>query len=490
MMSGNPEFRPPRPEPIAARPPLPPVSVNWALQMRFTKREYEQASGWFQALWGVHLQARKQGTPGRPDAENRATFLKPSGNEAEAELSASATSRLDPCLATAEEALGTSDRLTDELTGWPDREFACEGRMCTVAEARQVVDELNHTIETDTNNRHFHHERVHPAWKALSTSLLWADLAALIVILADLFNVDYTHPLTTPVQSLTVAVLPVILIVAQWFTADRAGQHLNELRERAKYGLDDLGPVRRAARLWCVAAGAVAVSYTALLMSRLVTMGHDADLHVVILGILLALGLVIGLGAPLTKVYVVADDGSSISRRRDIFAAALNEQHEMWRSTLQQAKDALSQAASCHEDYTARLRPQVLFDAGTPLVAAGNALGLLNMMLGADAADREERLVAVRTEPDHSAADPTDVSGLPRLRWNFPEAPEIDNEALLTRDRTLAGQLTRALHLRALLLGHRTMRTARPVATIADPADPAVTTALELQAAPEASDEE
>jgi hypothetical protein len=492
MSSGNPEFKPPRPAPILPQPPLPPVSLNWAQQMRFSKREYEQAAGWFQALWNVHLLAGRSGPPGRPDAGDRATFLKPSANEAETALADLAAARLDPCLGKAEEALGESERLVDELAGWPSREFPCEGRMCTVAEARQITDDLNHTIEVDTNNRHFHHQRVTSWWRAVSTSLLWADLAALVVILADLFNVDYTHPLITPVQSLTVMVLPVVLVIAQWFTADRAGHRLNEYREKAKHAADALGPVRKAARLWCVAAGTAAVAYTALLMWRLVAMGQDADLHVLVLVILVALGMVIGLGAPLTKVYVVADDGSSVSRRRDVFAAALDEQHRLWQATLQQAKDALTEVSSCHEDYTARLRPQVLYEAGAALVAADNALGLLNMMLGAnDASRRSDPPPSEPPRPEPSATDPSHVTYLPRLRWGFPDAPEIDNGSLLSRDRTLAGQLTRASRLRGLIVGHRTMRTERPVVTIAaesaDAAEPPA--ALELPAPQIAEDD-
>jgi hypothetical protein len=453
---------PPRPMPIPSPPPLPPVTMDWAVQMGFAKTEYGQAASWFRALWNIHLLAGLDGSPSRPDTGNQRTFLRPSANAAESRLAAGAKARLDPCLAEAEEEIGTATGHIDDLEAWPDREFPCEGRLCTVAEARQITDELNLTIEQDTNNRHFHHERIAQWWKVLATTLLFADLVAFVVILADMFNIDYADPLAAPLLTLTAYVVPTILVVVQWFTADRAGRRLNEYREKSKHAGDDVAPLLRAAVRWGLIAGLIAATYSGLLMARLLAMGREAELGVPLQMIFALLGIAVGLGAPLTKVYVVAEDGSSTSRRRDLFAAALDEQRELWEAAVQEAKDALSQAASLHEEYSARLRPLVLRKAGEPLVEAENGLGLLNVMLGAGtAADRLDP-AAERGRRSQPVGAAVDNPWLPLLRWGFENAPEINNEQLSTRDRTYCGQLARASTLRARMLDQRTMRTEQP----------------------------
>jgi hypothetical protein len=431
---------PPPPRPI---PPTPPITQQWAVQMGFTKAEYKQAVGCFQSLGSIQPHA----VPGRIESLARRPLLQRAAHTAKEELAGESERLLAPCLDESEQAIGVVSARVEELEAWPDREFRCEGRLCTVAEGREITDTLTVTIEEDTNSQHFHHRRIAGWWKILAIHLLFADLAAFMVILANMFNVDYTHPLATPLQTLTVYVVPLLFVVVQWFAADRTGERLNEYREKSMFPLEEPGPLLRSARLWAAFTAFIAIGYTSLLIWRLLAMARDADLGIVLQVIFTVLGIAIGLGTPLTKVYVVAEDGSSVSRRRDLFAAALDKQRVQWAAAVQEAREALGAAAARHEEYTGQLRPQVLRRAGEPLVEAENALGLLNLMLGAGGSAAPRVL-------------PVTTGELPPLRWRLENAPEIDNEQLSLRDDTYRRQRARVRELREQLGRHHTMRAA------------------------------
>jgi hypothetical protein len=447
---------PARPRAIA---PAPPVKSSLALRMGFSRAEYEMADGWFRTLWKTHLQAGLPGAPSRPDEENRRTFLRLAAGNATKALATGATNQLQPCLGRADEALGVAERQVEELDRWSGRDFDCAGEIVTVGTARQITDELNAVIQEDTNNGHYHHARVARWWSHASSALLFLDLVAIVVILADLFNIDYTHPIATPAQTSTVVALPLILILGQFWCAVRAGQGLNEHRELVhKDDAPDRLPVRVV--LWLAAAALLACATTALLVTRLLTMSRDADLNTLWQVVLLLLGIVIGLSAPLVKVYVVAYDGSTVSRRRDLFAAELERQREAFEATLAEARAALADASSAHEDYVGRARPGVVRAARDWLAETENALGLLNVMLGAAGGGP-----APAAEPAAGTAD-TGL-GLAPVEWRYDGAPPIDNQPLLDRDTIYTGQLARAVALRDRLL------SGPLVPAVAPPAAPA-----------------
>ncbi len=98
-----------------------------------------------------------------------------------------------------------------------------------------------------------------------------------------------------------------------------------------------------------------------------------------------------------------------------------------------------------HDDYLARLRPEVIHDSGSSLVQAENALGLFTVLIGSSVVGRDEAGLARRNAATDQADD------YPVLRWSFGQAPDIDNGPVLIRDRTYREQIERASHLRQRL---------------------------------------
>lgn len=431
-------------EPPADRrlPPPPPISAERALQMRFTRAEYDQAKGWYAMVWRRHLDSHKPGGPGRLQGNDLSTFLNNSTMEAQDTLADGAQTMLDPCLESADGDLVEASRTIADLESSSGREIEADGAVRTVADARRAADDLNAEIQRDTDEGYLHHRRTSLAWKQLSNTLMVLDLAAIIVIFFDILNVDYTRPLSSPPEFLAAMFLPVILIFVQLWLAQSAGRWWNDYRQLdvlASAGAD--GALRRA-RTWSVYTTLCVVPLTALLIVRLYGMSIDADLGALWTVVLVGLALAIGLGAPLVKVRVIADDGSSSSRRRDELELALADARRAIDTGVQHVRSCLDAATLAHDDYLDRLRPDVLQEAASSLVQAENALGLFTAMVSSD--DEHGRAGLTRRD---AGADDTDEK-FPLLQWAFDLAPRIDNGPVLVRDRTCREQIARERRLR------------------------------------------
>jgi MinD-like ATPase involved in chromosome partitioning or flagellar assembly len=442
----------------AKTPRLPPqpLDAGRAMSMGYTRLEYEHAAGWFGLLWRIHLQTAREGRPGPPDPETQRLFLRPATLEAEDLLGEAATTHLDPCLERAEAALVTARQLVDEVNAWPHQEFRCEGQLCTVAEARKLADELTNTIKRDVRSGYRHHSRLSPWWRVVVVLLTFFEVPAIVVVLADLFNIAPEHPLATPAQTFTVLTLSIITAASQAWCAGRAGWWSNRRREPHAQSYGEASAVGPSGWLWASVTLVLAAAVTTVLVQSQVSIVKAAGLGPGWQAVGGLLGVVLGLGTPLVRFCSIAGDGSSTSRRRDAFAAALDDYRRDREDAEYDARLALQHVDAHHEKYISQCRPEVLRRARVPLVAAEKAMELLNVMLGLARSPS-------RRQPDGSdeafAATVRDEPvALPNLHWGLKDAPEVDNEQLSARDRAFQQQAERAGVLRDELIGTHRMR--------------------------------
>lgn len=446
--------------PVAPRPnrkpPAPPVGPELAQQMRFSSAEYQQARSWFQFLWERHLQTQQPGSPGRLTAEDKETFLRPAAADANELLAAKVGTELDPALARGNADLVEAERTIGELQRWGGRDVAAGGRTWTLAEADAESRRLSLQIQLDTEAGHLHHQRAPRVLHRLSDVLMVLDLLAIVAIFIDLFNVDFDDLVGSLRELLAAIFLPIILLTVQLFAARFAGKRWNEYREfeRVRNAIAD--EARRKLQIAAALAALVVLPLTLLLVLRLWSIATDVNLGLAWRFVLCLIGLAIGIGAPLMKARVVAEDGSTESRLRDELEAALGRERAAAEAAARHAQTCLDAARQQHEDYAARLRPRVLHAAGGPLVAAENALGLLNVMLGAagpgTTRPRQHPATAVPEAPSSNPGAATGAAvSFPPLRWSSEDAPDLDNQPLAASDRTYAEQRGREAQLRGLL---------------------------------------
>ena len=427
--------------------PPPPVTIQGARQVGFSDEEYRAAAQSYRMLWQRHINAGLEGAP-EVTASDRAMMLGPAVPRVQEELADGAEERLDETLTPAGDDLRIVQEHIEKLEGWRNKAIECGAETLTLQEATAQAADLSSRISRDEYAGLFYHRRVGFWWQLLSTVLVLLDLGAIMVIFADLFNIDIADPLSNWAEMLAVVALPIIMVIVQLWTATMAGTALNEHREHDQTANPGSAAEARAkATAWLYATGAVALALTSLLIVRLVFMALDADLGVLWMLVLILLALAIGVGAPLVKVYVEAEDSSTFSRRRDEIEKALRKERKLIRETLDRAVIRLNSAAHLHEEYRTQARPAVVEAARVPLRQAENSLRLLGSMLGVDLG------VAM---PGRPRVDVDDFDAFPLVQWDIPGAPVIDNEMLLQRDQTYEEQLEKAaeLHRRLAALGH------------------------------------
>jgi MinD-like ATPase involved in chromosome partitioning or flagellar assembly len=439
-------------------PPQPSLDLDGAVQMGYNSADYDQATVWYRWLRSRHLEAGRDGRPHRPDREQQEFFLRPATTKAEAVLGEAAATELDPCLQRADWALGAADELVNELAGLDDREFLCEGRLCTAAEARQITEELTGTIERDAGNGYFHHRRASRWWTPTARALMSLEALAILGVLVDLFNVAPRQPFITPAQTFTVLALSILSAVSQMWSCGRTGWQMNTHREVDPSSHRNAIAAVRSGGWWAAGNAVLALAITALLTLSLASLarvtGHGLGWQLVG-GVF---GALLGVGTPFAWTYAIALDGSSVSRRRDAFAAALEDQGLDRDDAEYAAWRALDDLTAAHDEYTSRYRPDVLRRAQSPVLAAESAMRLLYVMLGVASP-------ATRRDPERPGDDsPADARGvadrhyLPPLRWGLQDAPEIDDAQLGARDRSFRQQVKRAGELRNELTGARRVR--------------------------------
>jgi hypothetical protein len=427
-------------------PPPPPIGPDRAQQMGFTREEYDQAKGWYVLVWRRHLDAALPGAPGQLHGNDLVTFLKSSTSRAEDVLADGARDVLDPCLESANDDLVEAAGTATELERWPRKEIEADGAVCAIADARRTADQLTAEIQRDTDEGYVHHRRTSPVWRHLSSVLMILDLIAIIVIFCDILNVDYQHPLSSPPEFLAAVLLPVVLVAVQLWLATSTGRRFNDHRQLDALGNAAADEAARKARLWSVLTALFVLPLTALLLVRLYSMSAEAELGRLWQIVLVGLALAIGLGAPLVKVRVVAEDGSSSSRRRDELEEALAAERAAADMAVRTGYACLDEVRRSLDDYVSRLRPEVVHEASGSLVQAENALGLVTVLIGSKAADAAG-IGLVRSDP---AARPG-AADFATIAWPFEGAPEIDNGPLLIRDRTYLEQVAREQLLRTQL---------------------------------------
>jgi hypothetical protein len=427
-------------------PPPPPIGPEQAQRMRFTREEYDEAKGWYLLIWRRHLDADLPGAPGRLRDGDLSAFLHPSTMQAQDELAAAAHDGLDPCLEAADSDLVEASSLVEELERPAGREIKADDTVYTVPEARRVAGELTAEIQRDTDRGFTHHRRISAGWKAVATGLLWLDVAAIVVIFCDILNVDYGDPFAAPPEFFAAVLLPMVLVAVQLWLAQSTGRRFNDHRQRVALGDAGADKERTWAWVWALSTAAFVLPLTCLLVVRFWGMSEDADLGALWQAVLTGLALVIGLGAPLVKVRVVAEDGSTSSRRRDELEHGLDQDRAAMAAAMAEAQSCLDEVSRAHGDYLARLRPEVVFEAGGPIVRAENALGLFSVLIGSATGGPSG---LTRRDTASLSADPD----FPLLRWTFIDAPEIDNGQLLRRDRTYRAQRELGGQLRDRLNG-------------------------------------
>jgi hypothetical protein len=385
-------------------------------------------------------------SPAGPTAADRAAFLKPSAGEVQKVLEVHTKDRLDSCLESAGENLIATAGIVAEMGRLADKEITVKGETHTVRAARIIGGELTEQIQHDEERQLFHHQRTPRFWVVLANIMMVLDLFAVVVIFADLFNVDVSHLASSPAATLAAVFLPVILVLVQLRLTIITGNRLNRYRELEVGEPTRADEAMQKAKAWACLTGVVALALTALLVVRLVYIAADVGLDIVWRIVLTGLALAIGLGAPLVKTYTVAEDGTTVSRRRDAFEAALQRERELVRALVEDGTGHLDDATRAHDDYRERLRPDVLTAARAALAEAENAYRLLVTMFGVESDDPS----APNPDPPY---DPRAEHAFPPLRWSFIGAPDIDNEILNSRDRTYHEQAARKAELRGWLRG-------------------------------------
>nr|MDT0663871.1 hypothetical protein [Micromonospora sp. DSM 115978] len=223
------------------------------------------------------MRAGRSGAPGRLAADSRTAFRRPFGTDAEHPLGAQCEAELDPCLTRAAESLADAAAAVSQLEQWPSRQLSIGKETMTVQRAHLEAAELSRRVNEETARGFTHHFRPGAVWKYTANLLLFVDLLAIVVIFSEILNVDFTAPTAAPGETLAAFVLPIVLLVAQFWLSAGTGRRYNERREAA--GSDAREEAERQGRRWAAVLALVTVlPLTIFLITRLLQISDEANL--------------------------------------------------------------------------------------------------------------------------------------------------------------------------------------------------------------------
>jgi hypothetical protein len=321
----------------------PPLTPREARTLEIPRNEYEQAALFARTAVEEH---QRLGTPREqwePTPVVNDKLAAPFIADGEQELTNRLEEEADPVLDKAQGLVENVKADLDQLAeGTRPISTPESGANYSVAEAVELVEQHDETIEQDVAAGH-HHHRVPPLFQRLTTGAPWLEAVGFLTFVTYYLNV----PLVEPWQdwlgwSFSVVVVAVI-ILGQTSLVRHAGNSHNHAREIYINDHRIAGEREFTTRNKYLAETSVtAVAITGGMIWRGTAALGNASLGTTTLMIFIA--AVTGLLLPTLAYLGIALDGSTVSRERDSLVAQLDDDLDAYLETISDSRQDLASA--------------------------------------------------------------------------------------------------------------------------------------------------
>lgn len=331
-------------------------------------------------------------------------------------------------------------QLIDSLD--PEHKLQGLSEQLTLIEALDERRRLDEVIRRDEEQHATHHARVKPALRFFGTHARWLEALGLMLFVAYFLDAPIYAPWEDLGGFLLALLIVTVLMLGQYFANKVAGEAWNSRRE-AVWNHDN-AERERATRTFAVAtalsAGIAVVVAVGLVLRVLETIG-DAGAWITIF--VTATAIAVALLLPLIGTVAIGSDGSSLSRRRDDLAAALQHDHDAHRAAHHRCEALLMADGIRLRTLVQQTLPGLFREVSEQVHDAARAVHHCRIQIGGLEAPP---MTTVR----HELVQP-DRSRLRSLSPGIPGADEVDLEPMWDRVASLSTQEAGARHLRERL---------------------------------------
>lgn len=229
------------------------------------------------------------------------------------------------------------------------------------SEAWELCEYENHLVNSDEIAGLTHHKRA-DAWLVVFGRLApFMEALGCLVMLQAWFNVDLIRPWTNWFAWTATVVIVITVSVVQKLTSESAGKSHNAARQQTAERHEVMAANHRRTRNWMlVFAGFIACFISASLAVRgIQSMGIPEWWQIVLVAVA---STITGIGTGALSYFAVAVDGSIHRRRYDELSAQGEAAAAEQDDDINEATDALTEAANDDETVYATILPGIVED--------------------------------------------------------------------------------------------------------------------------------